>query len=177
MSSLTTLARPYARAAFEVARESGALAEWAAGLEAAAVAVSEPTMAAYLGSPQEEPGATVDMVLEALGRPGSEPFERFLVAMAEHERLPLLPRVVELFGELRQEAEQRLEVRVVSAAPLVGDQAERMKAALTRRFERDVSLDASVDPSLIGGAVIYAGDEVIDGSVLGRLRRLAGSLA
>jgi F-type H+-transporting ATPase subunit delta len=117
------------------------------------------------------------MVLEALGRPGSEPFERFLVAMAEHERLPLLPRVVELFGELRQEAEQRLEVRVVSAAPLVGDQAERMKAALTRRFERDVSLDASVDPSLIGGAVIYAGDEVIDGSVLGRLRRLAGSLA
>lgn len=177
MSSLTTLARPYARAAFEVARDNGALAEWAAGLEAAALAVTEPAMATYLESPQEDPKAAVDMVLDALGRPGNESFQRFLAAMAEHERLPLLPRVLELYGELRQEAEQRLEVRVVSATPLVGDQAERMKAALTKRFERDVSLDEAVDPSLIGGAVIYAGDEVIDGSVLGRLRRLDGDLA
>jgi F-type H+-transporting ATPase subunit delta len=177
MSSLTTLARPYARAAFEVARDNGALAEWAAALDAAAVAVTEPAMAAYLDSPQEDPGVAVDMVLDALGRPDNEPFKRFLFAMAEHERLSLLPRVAELYGELRQEAEQRLEVRVVSAVPLVDDQAERMKAALTRRFERDVSLDESVDPSLIGGAIIYAGDEVIDGSVLGRLRRLEGDLA
>lgn len=177
MSSLTTLARPYAKAAFEAARGAGRLGDWAAALEAAAAAVSVPAMADWLASPALEPERAVAMVLEAAGADEQADFRRFLEVLSENERLPLLPDVFELFAVLRQAAENRLEVRVVSAVALDEDQAERMSAALARRFERTIALRNEVDAGLLGGAVIYAGDEVIDGSVFGRLRRLQGSLA
>jgi len=97
--------------------------------------------------------------------------------LAENKRLPLLPVIKVLFQELREEAEKLLRVRVVSAFPLEEDQATRLKQALTKRFEREILLESEVDKSVIGGAVIYAGDQVIDGSLKDRLMRLANSLA
>jgi len=176
MSSLTTLARPYAKAAFEIAHEQGRLADWGAALHAASVAVAEPSMAEWLDSPELQPAQAVDLLCEAVGASGDDAFRRFLGIMADNGRLPLLPELTSHFARLRQEAENRLEVRVVSAVALDDDQAERMKSALAKRFERAIALHNDVDASLLGGAVIYAGDEVIDGSVLGRLQRLQQSL-
>jgi F-type H+-transporting ATPase subunit delta len=97
--------------------------------------------------------------------------------MAENDRLELLPEVSRLFVALREQVEKRLTVRVVSALALEADQAERLGAALAKRFAREIELHNEVDPALLGGAVVYAGDQVIDGSVRGRLTRLESSLA
>ncbi len=103
-------------------------------------------------------------------------FKRYLAVMGDNDRLPLLPEVSRLYAELREEAENRLKVRVVSAVPLDEDQSSRMSAALAKRFEREIELHNDVDSDVLGGAVIYAGDEVIDGSLRGRLGRLEHSL-
>lgn len=176
MSSLTTLARPYARAAFELARERDTLGDWSRALAAASVAASEPRMADWLASPDLDRAAASDLILEAAGRPEDGRFARFLGVLAENDRLALLPEVAALFEELRQEAENRLSVRVVSALPLSEDQSERLGAALARRYDREIELHNEVDRKVLGGAVIYAGDEVIDGSLRGRLNRLENSL-
>ena len=177
MSSLTTLARPYAKAAFEIAREQGRLPQWGAALDAASNAVAVPEMAEWLASPELDAARAIDLIAETAGDAADESFRRFLAVLADNGRLALLPEITGLFARLRQDAENRLEVRVVSAVALDDDQAERMSAALAKRFERTIALHNEVDAGLLGGAVIYAGDEVIDGSVLGRLKRLQGSLA
>jgi F-type H+-transporting ATPase subunit delta len=97
--------------------------------------------------------------------------------LAVNDRLPLLPQVHDLFRELRNEAENRLQVRVVSAVPLDDEQAGRMKAALAERFKCEIELENEVNDGVIGGAVVYAGDQVIDGSLRGRLQKLSNSLA
>ena len=91
--------------------------------------------------------------------------------------MSLLPEIRALFQELRAEAENRLRVKVVSAVPLDEDQAARLKAALASRFECEIELDNEIDAEVIGGAVVYAGDQVIDGSLRGRLNKLSNSLA
>ncbi len=176
MSNLTTLARPYAKAAFDLARDAGALGAWGDALALAAVAVSEEAMADWLQSPAQDTATAVGLIESAAGGELDPAFKRFLGAMGEHDRLPLLPQVSALFAELREEAENRLNVRVVSAVALDEDQASRMREALAKRFERDIELRNEVDASVLGGAVIYAGDEVIDGSLRGRLGRLNSSL-
>ncbi|KAA9131655.1 F0F1 ATP synthase subunit delta [Marinihelvus fidelis] len=174
MSNETTLARPYAKAAFGVAKDAGDLAGWGAALAAASAAVSEPKMAAWLGAPSLDRAKAVGMINDAVG--GDEKFGRFLAVLAENDRLPLLPEITAMFGQLREAAEGRLEVKVVSAVALDDDQAARMKTALAKRYDREIDLANEVDASVLGGAVIYAGDEVIDGSLKGRLDKLSATL-
>jgi F-type H+-transporting ATPase subunit delta len=176
MSDLRTLARPYAKAAFEVAEDQGRLPEWGAALEAAAAVVADPVMADWLASPELDGAQAQVLILEAVGEVADDTFRRFLGVLSHYERLPLLGEISELYDGLREKAENRLDVRVVSAVPLAEDQASRLREALARRFERTVELHNEVDGSVVGGAVIYAGDEVIDGSVRGRLERLQQSL-
>ena len=97
--------------------------------------------------------------------------------LSENGRLSLLPQICVLYRQLRQQAEKRLHVRVVSAIPLEEGQKERMSAALVRRFDSDIELENEIDAGVLGGAVIYAGDQVIDGSLRGRLTRLQNSLS
>ena len=97
--------------------------------------------------------------------------------LADNGRLPLLPQVSSLYHELREEAERRMSVKVVSAVPLDDDQAGRMREALARRFDCEIELENEINAGVIGGAVVYAGDQVIDGSLRGRLQRLSNSLA
>ena len=96
--------------------------------------------------------------------------------MAANRRLPLLPEVLQLFAELKHAHEQTRKVTVRTAAPIDEAQAESLRAALKRRFAQEIAVEAVVDPTLIGGAVIDAGDVVIDGSVRGRLAQLRGAL-
>ena len=176
MSSLTTLARPYAKAAFELAQGAQVLAEWSDMLELASRIVSDESMARLLDSPHVSSAQTVEILKDAAGDAFDARFNGFLSVLADNDRLPLLPQVTELYAQLREEAENRLSVKVVSAIPLDEDQVGRMKAALAKRFECEIELKNEVEASVIGGAIVYAGDQVIDGSLRGRLNKLSTSL-
>ena len=177
MSSLTTLARPYAKAAFELATTDSNLAGWDDMLSVAATVTADESMAGWLQSPHSTASKAVEIIVEAMGGDVDPRFEGYLAALADNDRLSLCAEISRLFRQLRQEAEKRLEVRVVSATPLQESQAERMRSALATRFDRDITISNEVDPEVLGGAIIYAGDQVIDGSIIGRLKRLETSLS
>ena len=176
MSSLTTLARPYAKAAFELATSDNNLSGWDDMLSAVANATADESMAGWLQSPHSTAGKAVEIIVETLGGDIDPRFHGYLGVLADNDRLSLCGEISQLFQQLRQQAEKRLEVRVVSATPLQASQAERMQSALAKRFDCDITLSNDVDPEILGGAIIYAGDQVIDGSLMGRLKRLESSL-
>jgi len=177
MSSLTTLARPYAKAAFELARDEKSLAAWDDMLELASEMVAEKSMAGLLESPHISSDEVVRIISDAAGDAFTGRFRDFLSILGGNGRLPLLIQVASLFSQLREEAENRLSVKVVSAVPLNEEQAGRLRESLSRRLECEIELDNEIDKDVIGGAVVYAGDQVIDGSLRGRLEKLSTSLA
>lgn len=177
MSSLTTLARPYAKAAFELAQGEQALARWDGMLSLASEIVEDAAMANLLDSPDVSNAQAVAIITEAAGESFDSRFRDYVSVLSENARLSLLPRVTGLFRILRDEAEKRLSVKVVSAIPLDEGQAGRMREALARRFDCEIELENEIDAGVIGGAVVYAGDQVIDGSLRGRLHKLSNSLA
>lgn len=177
MSSLTTLARPYAKAAFELAQGEQSLAGWDDMLSLASETVAEESMAVLLESPYVTNTQLVGIISETAGESFNSRFRDFLSILAANRRLVLLPQITGLYQDLREEAEKRMRVRVVSAHPLDEDQAGRMREALARRFDREIELESEIDADIIGGAVIYAGDQVIDGSLRGRVQKLSNSLS
>lgn len=177
MSNLATLARPYAKAAFELARDEHALARWDDMLSLASSIASDDSMAHLLDSPDVSNAQVVSIITDSAGEAFDGRFRDFLSVLASNGRLPLLPHITGLFCRLRDEAEKRLSVKVVSAIALDEDQAGRMREALTRRFDCEIELENEIDAEVIGGAVVYAGDQVIDGSLRGRLQKLSNSLA
>ena len=177
MSSLTTRARPYAKAAFELALSDSNLAGWDDMLTAATAVCGNADMTRWLQSPHSTATKAVDIIVEAMDGDVDPRFQGYLGVLADNDRLLLCKEISRLYQALRQEAEKRLEVRVVSAVPLQASQAERLQSALAKRFDCEVALNNDVDPEVLGGAIIYAGDQVIDGSLVGRLKRLETSLS
>jgi len=177
MSNLATLARPYAKAAFELAQADGALAAWSDMLALSGAMVAEPELERLLESPQVGNDRVVAVMADAAGERFDKRFRDYLSVVASNGRLALLPQIGERFRELREAAEKRLSVRVVSAVPLDEEQAARLREALSNRFEREIELHNEIDAGVIGGAVVYAGDQVIDGSLRGRLQKLSSRLA
>lgn len=177
MSNVTVLARPYAKAAFDLAESDGAAAGWNDMLVLTSSLVSEESVQDLLYSPKVSQSQLVEIISDAAGEAINSKFRNFLAVLAENKRLPLLPDITDLYQRLREEADKLLRVRVVSAFELEEDQATRMKAALARRFDREILLESEVDGSMIGGAVIYAGGQVIDGSLRDRLTKLSNSLS
>ena len=174
MSQALTLARPYARAAFAIARDANALPAWSDALAFAARVAADPTVAALLGNPGLiQADATTLLAPEG----ADETFGNFLGLLFENRRLSLLPEITGQFDELRFEAERVVKAKVTSAVAMPAAELDTIKAALTKRFGRDVEVETAVDESLIGGAVIDAGDVVIDGSLKGKLGRLQAALA
>ncbi len=172
MSSRTTLARPYAKAAFELARQDSALAAWDEMLVLVAGLVAEPALSELLASPLVSGAQAAEVISEAAAEGLDMPFKGFLGVLADNGRLPLLPEIARLYRQHRLQAETRLQVRVVSAQALDAEQADRLREALARRFQREIELEPVIDASVLGGAVVYAGDQVIDGSLRGRLQKL-----
>jgi F-type H+-transporting ATPase subunit delta len=175
MSNAITFARPYARAAFELARSQNALGDWAGKLAFAAQVAADPRVAALFGDPRVAQADLAALVTPE-GEPADSPFAAFVRVLAENHRLPVLPEIGALFEELKNEAERVLKVTVRSATPIDATEAAKLKDALKRRFGRDIEIEQSIDPGMLGGAVIDAGDVVIDGSVRGRLARLEQAL-
>lgn len=176
MSNALSLARPYARAAFELAQAHAALGEWAGKLAFAAEVATDPRVAALFGDPRLAEHDLIALVLPQ-GEADDSPFMRFVHVLADNGRLPVLPEIGALFEELKQEAERTLTVNVRSATPIDAGEVAKLKDALKRRFGRDIELHQSIDSDVLGGAIIDAGDVVIDGSVRGRLARLGQALA
>ena len=174
MSQALTLARPYARAAFAIARDTNALPAWSDALAFAARVAADPAVAALLGNP----GLTQADATTLLAPDGADAlFGDFLGLLFENRRLSLLPEITGQFDELRFEAERVVKAKVTSAVALPAAELATIKAALAKRFGREVEVETAVDESLIGGAVIDAGDVVIDGSLKGKLGRLQAALA
>ena len=176
MSSNATLARPYARAAFELAQASRALGEWGRQLDMSAALASDPRAGALLIDPRRSQADAVALLLPT-GTAADSSFVQFLKDLAANGRLRVLPDIATQFETLKREAEGSLKVLVRSAVKLESDQIEKLKSSLARRFSREVEIETALDESLIGGAIIEAGETVIDGSVRGRLARLAQELA
>lgn len=174
MSQALTLARPYARAAFGIARDAGDYASWSNALAFAARVAADPQVTDLLGSPKLTHADAVSLL--AIDG-ASEQVRSFLALLADNRRLALLPEIAGLFEQLRTEAERVVKARVTSATALGEGDLQGIKAALKKRFGREVEIETAVDESLIGGAVIDAGDVVIDGSLKGKLGRLQSALA
>ncbi|TAL87098.1 MAG: F0F1 ATP synthase subunit delta [Rhodanobacter sp.] len=176
MAQAITLARPYARAAFEVAHAAGSLTAWSQALAFAAAVAKDPRVAGFGNDPRVLPAQLVALHLPA-GVAADSPFGHFLAEMAEQRRLALLPETAELFEAFKRESESQLLVKVTSAMALDAAQAEQLKVSLKRRFRREIELETQVDASLLAGVVIDTGSEVIDGSARGRLAQLSSALA
>jgi F-type H+-transporting ATPase subunit delta len=172
-----TIARPYAKAAFEYARDAKAFAQWSSGLKSAAQIVADPRVAELTKNPQWSQADLVSIITDVAGGSLDSGMQNFVRVLAENHRLLLLPEITARYEELRSEVENTIDVEVISAVALNAAQADKFKQALSTRLKRQVRMQNSVDATLLGGAVVRAGDLVIDGSLKGRLQRLATELA
>jgi F-type H+-transporting ATPase subunit delta len=171
-----TIARPYAKAAFEYARGANAFAEWSQGLRAVAEIVADPRVAQLTKSPQWSAADRVSLITDVAEPKLDAGMQNFVRVLADSHRLLLLPEITAHYEALRSAVENTVDVEVVSAVPLDSAQADRLRVALSTRLKRKVRMQNSVDSTLLGGAVVRAGDLVIDGSLKGRLQRLATEL-
>jgi F-type H+-transporting ATPase subunit delta len=176
MAEKMTVARPYARAVFEIARESDNLAGWSEFLARGSQAAADERVQGLIGNPAVTRKALAGLFTEIAGDAAGEPGANFLKLLAENGRMAWLPEIAAEYELLRAEAENIVDVQLTSAVELDETQREDFSRSLRKRLGRDVRLHCDTDATLLGGAVIRAGDLVIDGSLLGRLERLAGAV-
>lgn len=178
MADFTTAARPYAKAVFEIARDEGKFDEWSNRLAVLGAIVDHPDMQVRLDSPnltQQDSARMVETVAsDVVNDDNSRNFVRLL---AENNRIKLLGDISGIYETLRAEAEGEIEAQVTSAFELTDEQRDKMAAALSKRLNQKVRIVSTVDSDLIGGAIIRAGDLVIDGSVKGRLEKMTHQVA
>jgi F-type H+-transporting ATPase subunit delta len=177
MTDKRTIARPYARAAFAAAQTLGVLSAWSDALHTAATVIEDPRIESLLGNPHVTSKQLADLVIDIGGGKLGAPWGELVLALAQNGRLRVLPEIATLFDALKDETEGVVDVTVTSAITLDAKQQETLSAALARRLKRQVRLHSEVDAALIGGAVIRAGDLVIDGSLRTRLERMAFELS
>lgn len=171
-----TLARPYARAAFQFAVDNGAVDSWHQALVTVAAVVAEPSVAKVLDDPATTTSQRAATVATVLGDDIPTGVTQFVSVMAENHRLALAGEVATLFAELRSALDAAANVTVTSAFDVADATIEQLAASLTTKLGKTVEMTVETDASLIGGAIIRAGDMVIDGSVRGRLQKLATAL-
>lgn len=176
MAELTTLARPYAKAAFEHAQSQKQLASWSAMLGLAAAVSQDDTMQSVLKAPRLTSANKAATFIDVCGDKFDGKVQNFIHVVAENDRLPLMPEIAALFDLYKAEQEKSVDVDVTSAFALNQEQQDKLAKVLSARLGREVRLHASEDASLIGGVVIRAGDLVIDGSIRGKLANLAEAL-
>lgn len=173
---LSTIARPYAFAAFEYALERHDLKTWEAMLQTAALITQDPRIRQLLNSPEMTQKELSELFCDILGQMLDAEKKNFIRLLAEYERFETLPEIAELFARYRAEYEKTLNIKVTSAIALNKTYQQKLTDALTRRLKRKIEMECEIDKTLLGGAIIRAGDMVIDGSVRGKLNRLLESL-
>lgn len=177
MAESITLARPYANAAFEVAVADKALADWSAMLGTLAAVAADVKVSSLLKNPSLTAEKQSDALLAICGEEVSDKGKTMVRLLADNRRLPLLPEIAQIFEVLKAAKEKSIDIELSTAYALSDALLEQLTQALQKRLDRQVKLHTSVDQGLIGGAVIRAGDTVIDSSVRGKLNKLAESLS
>ena len=176
MAELTTLARPYAKAVFAEAQEKNALDAWSDDLAILAAFAADADMAKVLVHPSLTAEQQAQALTDVCGDKLKDAAKNLVAVLAENKRLPLLPEIAVLFEELKAQLQNTVDVVVTSAQELNSDQADKLAQALKAKLNCDVRLTSEIDESLIGGAIIRAGDLVIDGSITGKLSKLAEAM-
>ena len=176
MAELATIARPYANAVFELAKRDTSLDQWSRMLAVLDGTTQHETVALMLLSPDLASAVKAQRLVDVAGDELNDQGKMFLQSLADHDRLPLINEIRSQFETLRAEEQRSLDVEVISAFELTEPQSDTLKAALKKKFDKEISIETSVDASLLGGAIIRAGDTVIDGSVRGKLNKLAETL-
>jgi F-type H+-transporting ATPase subunit delta len=176
MSELSTLARPYAEAVFRMAQGESDLEGWSTRVKSLALIVSDEQLARLIADPAVAAERVAGLIIDVAGPGLGERGANFVKVLAENDRLSLLPEISAQFEALKASAEGTLEATITSAQELTQAQIDDLVGGLKAKFKRAVNVRVAVDPELIGGAVIMIGDQVIDGSVKGRLQRMAFSL-
>ena len=183
MADNNTIARPYAQAVFEVAMESGTLDEVGDSLAIASALLEDGQVADYLGNPAMSNDDRFAFLTDLFARAGADLFAggnkhgtNFVKLLLENGRLEVLPEIAARYDQLKSEIEKVVDVVITSAAPLSAAQQSEIATSLKARFGQDVSISTAIDENLIGGAVITAGDVVIDGSLRSSLEGLTNAL-
>lgn len=181
MAEKTTIARPYAEAVFQLAQEKGQLKEWSDMLQTVAVITANEDMKGIIGNTSVSKSQTADLVVDIADSGNksvmTEQGKNLVRLLAENHRLGVTAEITEQFEILKAEAEKTIEAEVIAATELGSAQQAQITDKLKARLGREVSLKCTVDESLMGGAIIKAGDLVIDGSVSGHLNKLSVELA
>ena len=185
MAENHTIARPYAQAAFEIASDSKSLDKWSEALGVARDLLGDGQVTRFLANPKltdkERLSFLTELVASAGGKTsilagGNKHGTNFLKLLLEYERVAVLPEIADHFDGLKAIVENTVDVTVTSAAPLSAAQQKTIVKALKERLGREINLATEIDENLIGGAVISAGDVVIDGSLRSRLEGLSNAL-
>lgn len=176
MAEIATLARPYANAAFDLAKTGDRLSRWSRTLAVLAAAVETREVRALIGTPALGSEVKAHRLIDLMDSELDARERRFVHVLAANKRLELLPEIATQFEARKAEAERVLDVEIVAAVELADEQRNAYTQALRKRFQQEVQVTVQVDPNLVGGAVVRAGDTVIDGSVRGRLSRLVDAL-
>jgi len=175
MAESLTIARPYAEAAFKLARDLGALPSWSDALARLAAVASNDVARELIGTPQLSVTQVAALIADAAGQLSAEQ-SNFVHVLADNERLSVLPEIASQFEGLRNEFEGVVDAQISSAFPLSGAQVDDIVATLRGKYGRQVKATVTIDPELIGGVSIRVGDEVMDASVRGKLAQLADAL-
>jgi len=176
MADNASIARPYAKAVFDLATEGGNQDDWAATLESLAAIAQDAEFGKAVSSPQVTAEQLEELILGVLGKKVPTGGDNFIKLLAQNGRLESLPEVQQQYALLLAESRKSIEAEVLTARPLSADQKSNLTEALQTRLGVTVSIVETVDESLVGGAIVKAGDLVIDGSAKGRVEKLAIAL-
>jgi F-type H+-transporting ATPase subunit delta len=183
MADNNTIARPYAQAVFDIANESGTLSTWSEALELAAQMLADGQVTGYLSDPALNDGQRLEFLVGLFATAGDNVLaggdtkgSNFLKLLIENNRIAVLPEISAHFETLKARVENSVDVIVTSATALSAEQQQEISKALKERLGREIRIETAIDENLIGGAVIQAGDIVIDGSLRARLEGLTTAL-
>ena len=177
MAEKSTIARPYAQAAFDLAQQAGDLKKWSEMLSFAAAVAADKQIASLLDNPNVTQQQLVELFLGICEGQLNPAGQNFIRVLADNKRLSVLPEIAAMYEKHRAEAEKSVDAEVISAFALSDALQQQLTEALKKRLGREVNLVTRIDESLIGGAVIRAGDLVFDASVSGQLDKLTHALA
>ena len=176
MAELATIARPYAEAAFELARDEQALPGWSDMLRFASTIVTDARVAQALDNPRLDAAAKESLLLSIAGDRFNAQARNFMHVLVEAERVGVLPQIAAMFETLKNEAEATATATIESAFELTAAQVAELQAALEKRFGKKMETTVTVNPALIGGARVTVGDSVLDGSVQAKLAAMQAQL-
>jgi F-type H+-transporting ATPase subunit delta len=176
MAEISTIARPYAVAAYKLGKEQKALAKWSEMLEFATAVANNAQMQAYIQDPKVVSSDLQAAFLKVCGEKLNENAQNLIKVLVEYGRLSILPAITSAFEELKAQDEGVLDAQIIAAAKISDKEVKDLVKRLETKFGKKITASVTVDPEILGGIKIVVGDTVIDASVKGQLQNLAYAL-